>query len=91
MEGKKRIKDRSLNLARLWERNKRRREDAEKRCRIWYAAEENMSHVLNKECKETKSEMLMEEFIKVEDKGIEIMKRIDKARKKAEGREKKQE
>ena len=46
-----------------------------------------MSHIL-KECKETKSEMLMEEFIRVEDKGIKIMKKIDKARKEAEGREK---
>ena len=47
-----------------------------------------MSHIF-KEYKETKHEMLMEEFIAIEGKGIEIMKRIDKARKEAEGREKK--
>ena len=92
LEGKKRMKDRSL-IARFRCGNKTKggqywREDVEKKCRICHAAEESMSHIL-KECKETKSEMLMKEFIGVEGNGI--MKRINKARKEAEEREKKQE
>ncbi|KYQ51025.1 hypothetical protein ALC60_09821 [Trachymyrmex zeteki] len=90
LEGKKRMKDTSL-VTRFICGNETKegqywREDEKKRCRICHAAEKNMTHIL-KECEETKSEMQMEEFIGVEDKGLETMKRIDKARKEAEERE----
>jgi len=53
---------------------------------VEFAVEENMSHILKK-CEETKSEMQMEKFIGI-GKGLDIMKRIDKARKKVEKKEK---
>ncbi|XP_018397774.1 PREDICTED: golgin subfamily A member 6-like protein 1 [Cyphomyrmex costatus] len=49
-------------------------------------SEENVIHML-KECTETKSEKQMVEFLGEEGKGIETMKKIDKARKEAEKRE----
>ena len=53
---------------------------------VEFAVEENMSHILKK-CEETRSEMQMGKFIGI-GKGLDIMKRIDKARKKVEKKEK---
>ncbi|KYN30224.1 hypothetical protein ALC57_00314, partial [Trachymyrmex cornetzi] len=88
LKGKKKMKDRSL-IARFRCGNETKgdqywREDEERRCRICHGAEENMTHIL-KECEKTKSEMRAEEFIGEE--GLKIMKRIEKARREAEERE----
>ncbi|KYN00522.1 hypothetical protein ALC62_08707 [Cyphomyrmex costatus] len=90
LKGKRRMKDRSI-IARFRCGNELRggqywREDEERRCRICYRSEENVIHML-KECTETKSEKQMVEFLGEEGKGIETMKKIDKARKEAEKRE----
>ena len=53
--------------------------EVERRCRICGEGIENMLHIL-KECEETKDEMTLEEFLKEDGKGREVMKRIDKIR-----------
>lgn len=54
-------------------------EEAEKKCRICGEGTENIVHIL-KECEETKDEMTVEEFLKEDGSGREMMKRIDKIR-----------
>jgi len=57
------------------------REKEDRKCRICGEAEENLVRVL-KECEITKNEIPIEEFIGEEGKGLELMKRIERAREK---------
>lgn len=65
-------------------------EEVERRCRICREKIENILHIL-KECDETKHEMTVEEFLKEDGKGREIMKWIDRIREKKKLEEKRKE
>jgi len=54
--------------------------ETERECRICGKGEESLKHVL-KECKATKDEISMEEFLSEEGNGLNIMRKIDEPRK----------
>ncbi|XP_029175923.1 nucleolar protein 58-like [Nylanderia fulva] len=54
-------------------------EKAERRCRICREGIENMLHIL-KECEETKDGITLEEFLKKDGKGRDVIKRINRIR-----------
>lgn len=56
------------------------REEENRRCRLCQREEENLDHIL-KECEATKSEIQLEEFLREEGKGSEVMRWIEKVRK----------
>jgi len=85
LEGRKTKKDRCL-VARYKCGNEIRgsqhwREKEKRKCRICGETEENLVHVL-KECEITKNEIPIEKFIGEEGKGLELMKRIERAKEK---------
>lgn len=54
-------------------------EEEEKQCRMCGEGTENLSHVL-KECEATKDEIRIEELLNEDGRGLEVMKRIQRAR-----------
>lgn len=55
------------------------REEEMRNCRVCGIERESLEHVV-KECEKTKDEMTLEEFLRDDEKGKEVMERISRAR-----------
>jgi len=94
LQGKMKKKDRSL-IARYRCGNELKggqywREIEERTCRICGRGEESLTHVL-KECEATRDNIQSEDFLSEEGGGLEIMRKIERERRKQQEKEEKTE